>query len=349
LKIQPLFGVVLLTLTIAGPVLAFPGIPDRVPAASLLVPFFETGINVATHPHDTLMVVTNTSMETVTFHYQVWDIDGYATILGGNVTLSRMQSWSAAMRDLIAGSRGRPPAQEQLTQGDFYRGFVTVDAVTASTFLTPRESGFPFSSANVLEGYIYYTRLSQGSASGLPMVALEAVPSYPQSIHDFYKQGRREEMDYDARVCGATISCIAGAGLQRFDRIDLRHFGSSRLNGRSRLVVFAWDTSRGGLGPSRLCEVLGCSAWYDLNRYDEAGNQLGYGVVRLDHVVNVLEVDAPESGWLSLSNLPSVDHDLQVFAFSFNAASPAGNPNLTWDALFEATVLVSAPRSSRGD
>jgi hypothetical protein len=336
-----------LVLTTTRPVLAIPGITDRVPAASLLVPFFETGIDVATHPHDTIVVVTNTSLDTVIIHYQVWDIDGYATILEGNVTLSRLQSWSVAMRDLIAGSRGRPPAQEQLTQGSFYRGFVTVDAVTAPTFSTPRESGFPFSSANVLEGYIYYTRLSQGSASGMPMIALEAAPAYDRSIHDFYKQGRREEMDYDARVCGPSTSCVAGAGLQRIDRIDLRHFGSPALNGRSRLVVFAWDTSREGLGPSRLCDVLGCSAWYVLTRYDEVGNQLGDGTIRLDHVVNVLEVDAPESGWLSIWNLPSVDHDLQVFAFSVNAASPAGNPNLTWDALFEGTLLVTPPRSSR--
>ncbi len=53
------FLVLLSLLTLAGPALAVPGATDRVPAASLLVPFFETGTNSTTHPHDTILVVTN--------------------------------------------------------------------------------------------------------------------------------------------------------------------------------------------------------------------------------------------------------------------------------------------------
>ncbi len=66
---------------------AIPGATDRVAAATLLVPFFETGINSTTHPQDTLLVVTNWLFADITFHYHFWDIDGNATGLNGNILL----------------------------------------------------------------------------------------------------------------------------------------------------------------------------------------------------------------------------------------------------------------------
>src|SRR5688572_20532482 len=88
-------------LAVAGPALAVPGTTDRVPAGSLLVPFFETGVNSTTHPHDTLLVVNNWRTDNRTFHYHVWDIDGNATGLNGNITLGGLDTWSAALRDLL--------------------------------------------------------------------------------------------------------------------------------------------------------------------------------------------------------------------------------------------------------
>src|SRR5687767_6100592 len=105
----------LLALTLAVPAFAVPGTTDRVPGATLLVPFFETGINSATHPHDTLLVVTNWLFADITFHYHVWDIDGNATGLNGNITLNALDSWSAAMRDLL--NSASPAVRTQLTQG----------------------------------------------------------------------------------------------------------------------------------------------------------------------------------------------------------------------------------------
>ena len=49
----------ILLLSLSAPALAIPGATDRIPAASLLVPFFETGIDVGVNPHDTLLAVNN--------------------------------------------------------------------------------------------------------------------------------------------------------------------------------------------------------------------------------------------------------------------------------------------------
>ena len=37
--------------------------------------------------------------------------------------------------------------------------------------------------------------------------------------------------------------------------------------------------------------------------------------------------------------MPNVLVDLQVYGLSFNSANPAGDPNLTWDAIFEAFIV----------
>ncbi|MEA2558576.1 MAG: hypothetical protein QOH06_80 [Acidobacteriota bacterium] len=330
----------------AAPALAVPGSTDRVPAASLLVPFFETGINSTTHPQDTLLVATNRQTGSQIIHYHVWDIDGNATGLNGNVTLSAHASWDAAMRDLL--NAADPAVRTQLTQGPFYRGFVTIDAVTATTGLAPTESTFPFSDANVLEGFIYYTRLSQGSANGLAMVALEAVPDAVDSfLQGFYSGGdTREEIDPAGRRCAARLT--NGGECSDIDgplaRIDMRVFRSAALSGSSRGVVFTWVPGQAG-GPSAICDepVNACSPNLAFQQYDQAGNAVGSGTIRLDHVVNVIEdsnLQGDQSGWISIANLPNIRTDLQVYGFSMNSANPSGNPNLTWDAIFEAYIAT---------
>ncbi|HEX5761054.1 MAG TPA: hypothetical protein VF121_17840 [Thermoanaerobaculia bacterium] len=343
-KSLPLALLVLLSLASAAvPAAAIPGATDRVPAASLLVPFLETGINSSTHPHDTLLVVTNWLDASLTIHWHVWDIDGNATGLSGNVSLLAFDSWTAALRDLITPASGA--VKTQLSQGAFYRGFVTVDVVSAPTALNPLQGAYPFASLNALEGFIYYTRLSQGSANGLAMVPLEAVPGTVNSLlRDFYAGGgSREEIDSDARVCAqqlATGAACTGDADHRIHRIHLRHFGSAALSGRSKLVIFAWNTFSTGGGPSAKCEAAGtCPATYPYKRYDENGNVLIDTTVRLDHVVNVIDVAAANPGWVSIWDVPNFNTDTHVYAFSFNSANPAGDPNLTWDAVFEGYIV----------
>jgi hypothetical protein len=340
----------LLALTLAAPAFAVPGATDRVPGSTLLVPFFETGINSTTHPHDTLLVVTNWLFATITFHYQVWDVDGNATALNGNITLGNLDSWSAAMRDLL--NTTSPAVRTQLTQGAYYRGFVTIDVVTSATALTPLQAGYPFGSTNALEGFIYYTRLSQGSANGLSMVALESVPNTTDGfMRGFYSAGDdREEIDSTSRFCaqqlgttpGTTTSCSTASDDSDIDRFHLRIFRSTPLTGSSRGIIFTWRPGNVG-GPSVFCDGADpCSPTYVFRQYDEDGNFLIDSTIRLDHVVNVIEntqLTGAQAGWISILDVPNAQIDTQVYAFSFNSAAPSGNPNLTWDAIFEGYIV----------
>ncbi|HYG63239.1 MAG TPA: hypothetical protein VEL74_11710 [Thermoanaerobaculia bacterium] len=342
-------GVLLLCLTVAAPALAVTGTADHVPAATLLVPFFETGINVTTHPHDTLMVVTNWLFADVTFHYHVWDVDGNATGLSGNILLDDLDTWSAAMRDLLNASS--PAVRAQLTRGAFYRGFVTIDVVTAATALNPRQAGYPFGTTNALEGFTYYTRLSQGSANGLAMVPLEHVPATTDSfMRGFYSAGdNREEIDSTGRFCAnqlasnpnGTTGCNTAGDDSDIDRFHLRIFRSAPLTGNSRAVIFTWRPGLVG-GPSIFCDTQPCESAYVFRQYDEAGTAVQSSTIRLNHVVNVIEnsqLVGTQAGWLSIFDVPNNQVDTHVYAFSFNSAAPAGNPNLTWDAIFEGYIV----------
>ncbi len=341
----------LLAVVSAAPALAVAGATDRTPGASLLVPFFETGVNSTTHPHDTLLVVTNWLNANETFHWHVWDIDGNPTTLNGNVTLGNLQTWSAAMRDLL--NTASPTVRTQLTEGSFFRGFMTIDVVTAATALYPRQGSYPFSDANALEGFIYYTRLSQGSANGLAMVPLEALPNTANAfVRGFYSAAdSREELDSLSRACAnAFVNTPSSTGCDSdavddgdIDRVHLRIFRSTPLSGSSRAVVFTWNPNRFG-GPSSYCGSLtpACATSYTFRQYDENGNFVQNRTIALNHVVNVIEnsdIVGTLAGWLSIFDVPNANLDTHVYGFSFNSAAPAGNPNLTWDAIFEAYIV----------
>ena len=66
-------ALVTLSLLISSPALAGVwGATDQVPAATLVMPFFEVGIDAATNPHDTLPVVYNRSGVERTIHWEIW-------------------------------------------------------------------------------------------------------------------------------------------------------------------------------------------------------------------------------------------------------------------------------------
>ncbi len=337
----------LLLLACSVPSRAVPGATDRVPAATLLVPFFETGINSEFNPNDTLMVVTNWLFGNQTFHYHVWDIDGNATPIHGNITLGSLGTWTAAMRNIL--NAATPEQRNLLAVGDFYRGFVTIDVVTAATALNPRQPDYPFSQENALEGFIYYTRLSQGSANGLAMVALEAIPATANSLlRGFYRAGDlREEIDANARVCAQALAtgapCPATAAGDDIDRFHLRVFRSTPLNGSSRAVIFAWTLGRPD-GPSLICDDpgAGCASSYTFRQYNESGAIVQDTTLRLPNVVNVISdsrILGDQAGWISVFDVPNIAFDTQVYAFSFNSAFPSGNVGLTWDAIFEGYIV----------
>ncbi len=332
--------VALAGLLAASPILAIVGISDRVPAATLVVPFFEVGINVAVNVEDTLLVVWNTNSITSTrVHYQVWDIDG-VPVFNGNLTLAPGAGWNTSMRDLITPlSSGVKTA---LTVGSFYRGFVTFDVVTTTTSLPPSNASYPFGASNVLEGYIYYVRLLEGSANGLSMIPIESVPASTDSfLSGFYQSGDdREEIDSTARSCAAQLASGGSsscAGDNDIYRLRLRVFGSVPLTGSTRYVIFTWTTGHTG-GPSVLCAGGGCDTSYAYKLYDDAGTIVTEGLTSLPHVVNVFSLAPDTPGFLSIWNIPSFAIDTQIYGFVFNSAAPAGNPLLTWDAIFEAFI-----------
>jgi hypothetical protein len=312
-----------------------PGATNKSWSATLLVPFFEVGIDETADPMDTLLVVTTINSRII--HYHVWDIDGNPTELMGNVDLAMLESWSVSMRTLISGASAA--TKTELTQGDYYRGFVTIDVVTETTTTYPTDSSYPFGTSNELEGYIYYVRLTQGSSNGIDMIPIEYVgSSVNQNLRDFYQTDGREEIDGYARKClesmsqGGTCDFVAGSVQVG---IDSRVFLDPALSASSRIIVFTWIPQLIG-GPSIYCETAGCATSYAYWRMNEAGTPLVVTSIALNHVVNVIDVSGEENGWVEIGNVPG---EFQILAFSFNSASPPSF-SANWDAIFESFLTV---------
>ncbi len=326
------------------------GVLDRVAGSSVLLPFFEVGIDSTLLPHDTSPVIYNRSPDDVIVHWEVYDIDGNA-IFWDSRTIASGATWAFSMRSLIAANPLAPDLAN-LVQGDFYRGFMTIDVVTAPTILSPFNPNYPFALNDAIIGYAYYTRLAQGSANGLTLPTLEGTPPNAPigSLGGFYgSNDSREAIDIPARTCAQALTqgalCFSPIG--GFATIRTRIFQSNAINGSTRLVIFTWDTSRPSQGgPSAICNQLGtCSEDYVFNRRKENGTLADIGVIRLDHVVNVIEITEGDvaPGEHIISRVQDPGTSLQLFGFSFNSASPAGNPNINWDAIFEAHVTPVVP------
>ena len=265
-------------LLLASPALAGVwGATDQVPAATLIMPFFEVGVDPAINPHDTLPVVYNRSGSEQVIHWEIWNIDGEGSnFLFGNVTIPPVGTWSGSIRDII-NLQANGADRARLRQGDFYRGFMTIDLVPAGTFLSPFEDSYSFLHGNAIVGYAYYVRLLEGSANGLAMIPLEHTTESATGdlafLNGFYGDNDfREEIDVNARQCAATLTqggmpgdCDGTDG--DFDRIRARIFGSPALNASSRVIVFTWTTDRPSEGgPSAICEAnpgLGCPRLYN--------------------------------------------------------------------------------------
>jgi hypothetical protein len=323
---------------LSGTTFAIPGATDRVPAATLIVPFFET--DKGDGVKDTLVVVTNAFVFTDDVHWEVWDIDGNLADVYGNFTLGGHETVALSMRAIINGAS--PSAKSQLTVGSVYRGFVTFDMVYDTTDLAPTTPGYPFAPFNDLEGYIYYTRLTDGSANGLNMLPIEYVgPSVHDYLNGLYQEvDGREQFDSDARACAEALiygdSCPDSPYM---DQIDSRVFLNPGLSAESRIILFAWSTWWEGGGPSDICDSFeDCPTTYPYKRYDEAGNVKQNTTISLYHVVNVINVSGTENGWVSIWDVPSGYNNSQIYAFSFNSAS-SSNASTNWDAIFESNMI----------
>jgi len=312
------------------------GVPDVVQAGTLIVPLMEKGISSG---HNTLTVVTSFCAGDRVIHWQLWDIDGNAmTGLSGNVTLSGDEAWVSDFGTILAGASG--PQLTQLTDGSFYHGFMTIDAVTASTALLPTNPAYPLSPDNCLTGQIYYVRLLEGAANGIPMVHIEGGVNTSLSglglATGFYRSGDdREEIDADGRHYAYTSSNGLPSAIDPNDKLD---FILSRVyvqgNGESRIVIWAWSPAFEGVtaAPS---DVAGFATFPFVIR-NEAGTLTTNTTVTLPHVVNVINVPGDANGIAWVIN---VTPNFEVYAFSFNSANNVANPALTWEAMFESTII----------
>lgn len=337
---------------LAPPVHAVWGIPDQVPAATLVVPFVEVGVDVAVNPHDTLPSVFNTGGNDAIVHWEVWSVDGERTVgLFGNETIARGASWDASLRRLI-DLRATEADKDLLDQGDgFYRGFMTIDLVTDSTFLTPFEVGYPFRLENAIKGVTLYARLLQGSINALAMVPLEFTTEDTETpnfvfFEGFYDDGRghREEIDANARECAGLVTRGAlcnGTVDGKVAGIRARVAQAASIDTNSRLIVFTWNAKRESQGgPSVICAELGCPQSSLFQRFDSQGTVIAAGQVRLDHVVNI--ITPPEGadtfGEYQILDLVDPNDSTQIYAFMISSAKPAEFPGQNWDAISEAMI-----------
>lgn len=335
----------LVVFLVTGVALAgIPGTLDKTPAATLIVPFFEVGINSSTHSEDTFAIVYNKATTSSKIHYHVWDKNGNATDLYGEETLSGNGTWAASMRNLIDGSTDA--VRTALDDGgNYYRGFVTIDLVTADTTKNPTESGYPFatgSSSNVLEGFIYYVRLAEGSSNSMSMIPVNWVPATTQyRMEHLYQSGdEREEFDATARGCAEHVASGAAGNCVDDDeiaRIDSRVYLDQTYNATTRIIIFTWDPTVIG-GPSTYCDTRSCDSDYDYKQYDASGNLVTDTTVRLPNVVNVLSVSGTTNGLVSIQGIADQPLNYHVYGFSFTNASPSSGTSANWDAILPSYI-----------
>lgn len=317
-----------------------PGATDKVPAATLICPFFEVGIDGTGQGEDTILMVTNTSSSNRKFHYHVWDRDGKVTDLEGNVDIVSRGMWVMPMKTLMASASAA--VKSDLTVGNFYQGFMTIDMVSADTHDDPTQAAYPFSNNDYLEGYIYYVNLSEGMANGIDMIPLEYVSGVADpSLIDFYgNSDGREQIDSDARECAsALIDGVACTSNDFIDYVDSRVY-LTPPNGSSRIVIFTWSPGL-TIGPSTWCAANGCTEDLPYKQYNQSGTLVSpvTETIQLTHVVNVIDIDVTgtENGWVRIEDIPSGIANYQVFSFVFNNEQ-SDTASLNWVAILESYI-----------
>lgn len=177
---------------------AVPGVPDDVPGATILYPFFKVNPTpTSTNRQDTLLVITNTGNPPAAFtaaslpagtahtivHFTVWSTKSQS-VYNFNVTLTPHDVYSCSLLDLLVNPDklpnpcGQTPAPTsvigQLVVGNILTGYVTADVVSATTTSNPGQPGYPFADWNLLIGHEYLVDLPAGSAAGFNAVSLES-------------------------------------------------------------------------------------------------------------------------------------------------------------------------------
>jgi hypothetical protein len=329
----------LLLLGAGGNAQAVIGIPDDVPASTLLYPFFRVDPTPTDNDRlDTLLVMTNTANFATLVHVTIWTVTS-AHVIDFTVQLTAGDVFSCSLLDYLinpsnvsgpCGGVPQPPLNvvlDQLQQNGELNGYVTVDVVDVATILFPGQLAYSprLLDHNILIGHMYVVNLPAGSAAGFNAVSIE-------SDHgDFDSNGFTNDAGHPANSFIGTLQegfyyqqCIALNGVGSCTDYDDRE----RIDGVSGEIAQTFEDSAffGTLAADDsplilLTRYFSASAlngrtqiwlWKDRNTgvattigvFDEEENFLSL-TLRLDNEVNFLlaeEValrDAP-GGWFTI-------------------------------------------------
>jgi len=345
-----------------GTAQAVVGIPDDVPANTLLFPFFKVNPNpTSSSRQDTLLVVTNASSILAEAHFTIWDVRS-AHVYDFTVLLSPHDVYSCSLLDLFLSPQACAqavqappsviPALTTTVAGQtLLVGYVTVDASPEVTSLFPGQAGYPLADCNIFTGYEYLVNLPSGSSSGFNAVSIEHTlatkgQSAPAFIGGntvgFYLnkcieiQGAPCPYDVLERI-DAPNGDIAQTGTNDTPGLDLilRYFTLSSINARTEIWVWKDRNTDGTSGQA--------SGQVSIAVYDEDEN-LHSTTVNLPNEVNAVDAaglispGAP-GGWFRIkflnSQFNSTGPPIQAVAYSLQFAN-SQNASLRWDAVFPA-------------
>jgi hypothetical protein len=341
----------------SGTAHAVVGIPDDVPGATLLFPFFKVQpTRTAGDAQDTLIVVSNVANHPVHVHVTVWNTRS-EHVFDFTALLSQHDVFSCSIYDLLVGTLGctslngtvkAPPQAAQLLMTNvngqnLLAGYITADATSDNTSLFPGQLGYPLADCNILIGHEYIVNLPSGSSTGFNAVSLEYVvpakgqpaPAFPNSTIGFYLNRCIEFTGaaciYDAleRIDGpngdeAQTRTVDTPGL----KLILRYFTATALQARTE--VWLWK-DRNTTSP------------LNLSVYDEEENVFSItqdfpNEVNFVNVANIIIPGAP-GGWFRLPFLtgqfPPTSRPIQAVAYSLQLAN-SQSAQLRWDAIFPA-------------
>jgi hypothetical protein len=220
--------------------------------------------------------------------------------------------------------------------------------ITADTTKNPTETGFPFdtgASSNVLEGFIYFVRLAEGSSNSMSMIPVNWVDgtTAPNDVVGMY-QGPvidgREEFDARARACAEQLASGVPAPCSNVTviaRVDSRVYLDATYNAKTRIILFLWNPNVAA-GPSVYCDTHSCDSDYDYKQYDASGNLVTDTTIRLPNVVNVIDVSGTANGLVSIQGIADLPHHYMVYGFSITNASPATGASANWDAILPSYI-----------
>lgn len=223
-------------LGVSGKAQAVIGIPDDVPASTLLFPFFKVEPQrTERNQLDTLLVVTNTYASSVIVHFTIWNFRS-VHVYDFSVALTAHDVFSCSLYDLIVDGKtgcsnesGKvSPAPAGVADAlkftadnvTILAGYVTADVVAGSTSLFPGQDGYPFAYSNVLVGYEYLVNLPAGSSTGLNATSIEsirpcaghnAIPDPQQealNTFGFYRTRCDEEHGGSLALCAPVITAL---------------------------------------------------------------------------------------------------------------------------------------------